>query len=177
MVRKNWLCGFLLVCLGAPALADSPLEYRIKTAFLYNLARMVDWPGAGVLSVHQPFTICFIGEEPFGDALLGLAEKQVDKRPIALQTHIVLGQVQDCEMLYIGASEDGRLEAVLAEVAKQPILTIADHPGFGHRGVIANLLRVEQKIQLEFNREAAEKAKLTPSPTLLKLALTPRPRE
>jgi len=151
----------------------SPLEYRIKAAFLYNLTRMVDWPGAGVVNASKPFTLCFIGEEPFGDALLGLADKQVDKRPIALRINIALGQADTCEMLYISASEDSRLEKLLAEISHQPILTVSDQPGFGARGVMANMIIGTRKVKLEWNDSAAEKSNLIPSPALRKLAIPP----
>ena len=44
-----------------------PLEYQVKAAYLFNLAKFVDWPpsaGSG------PLTICVARPDPFGTALL-----------------------------------------------------------------------------------------------------------
>jgi len=160
-----------LATLALSSLAHAAPEYRIKAAFLYNLARMVEWPNENILTAKEPFAICFLGAEPFGDALDGMSEKQVRNRPIVLHKDIVLGQVKQCAMLFISASENGRLEEILKELKGLPLLTVADEEGFAARGVIANMLRDDKKVRLEVNTRVAKEAGLNISPTLLELAV------
>ena len=163
------LCMFVILWSGAGALQAAP-EYRIKAALLYNLARMVEWPNETIQSAKEPFPICFIGEEPFGDALDALREKDVRNRPLAFHKDIAPGQAESCAILFISPSEDGRLEEILQQTATLPVLTVGDVAGFAERGVIVNMQRDEKKVKLEINMKAAERAGLTISPTLLELA-------
>jgi hypothetical protein len=165
------MLGALLVFLGSGGIASAAPEYRIKAAFLYNLARMVEWPNENVLTAKEPFVICFIGEEPFGEALDALNDKQVRNRPISLRKDIGVNQAGQCAMLFISPSEDFHLEEIVDETEGLPLLTVGDVEGFAARGVMINLLRDEKKIKLEVNLPATEKAGLILSPTLLELAV------
>src|SRR3954463_9295730 len=44
-------------------------EYHLKAAFLYNFIRFVDWPSEAFKTPNDPFTICVLGHDPFGQAL------------------------------------------------------------------------------------------------------------
>ncbi len=173
-LAKVAVCLFFTLFSGA--LQAAP-EYRIKAAFLYNLARMVEWPNENILTAKKPFVICFIGEEPFGDALDLIDDKQVRNRDIEFHKEVAVGQAEHCAMLFISASEDERLEEILGEIRTSPILTVADTPGFAERGVIVNLLREEKKVKLWINTQAAKLASLELSPTLIELATLVKPRE
>ena len=43
-------------------------EYRLKAAFLFNLAKLVEWP-APSFQPGEPLSICVLGKNPFGSAL------------------------------------------------------------------------------------------------------------
>src|SRR5438128_11210121 len=59
------LLGLMSVAVGAQALS----EYKVKAAFLYNFAKFVEWPQDAFRAPDDPFTICVLGENPFGNAL------------------------------------------------------------------------------------------------------------
>jgi hypothetical protein len=161
--------GLLLLCVFSQAQAAP--EYRIKAAILYNLMRMVEWPNEGVQTAGKPLQICFIGEEPFGDALDLIRAKQVRNRPLEFTKNIALGQAEQCDLLFISASEHERLNEIIQAVHQLPLLTVSDSEGFAERGVVINLMKEEKKIRMELNATVAESAQLAISPTLKKLAV------
>src|SRR5512147_6415 len=63
-----------LILMAAVALASAPAatqmdEYSIKAAYLYNFSKYVDWPNTRASSPSARFSICVVGEDPFGGRL------------------------------------------------------------------------------------------------------------
>ena len=166
----KFVLAALLLGIAAAGQAQAASEYHVKAAILYNLARMVEWPNADLSTANLPFPICFLGDEPFGDALEFIRDKKLQNRPLEFRKGIAVAQADKCSMLYISASEDARLTEILKQVGTLPLLTVSDNEGFAQRGVIVNLIREEKKVRMEINLKAADRAKLTLSPALLKLA-------
>ena len=46
-----------------------PTDYDVKAAYLYNFGRFVDWPGKAEATQGTSFTVCIIGQDPFGPSL------------------------------------------------------------------------------------------------------------
>jgi hypothetical protein len=70
------LLAFLLVTGAATvASADEAGEYKVKTAFLYNFAKFVDWPDRAFTGPAAPMSFCVMGDDPFGDALDSIKER------------------------------------------------------------------------------------------------------
>src|ERR1700739_3756068 len=49
---------------GVPALAQTVNEYQMKAAYLYNLAKFVEWPAESFKTAGDPITICVLGPSP-----------------------------------------------------------------------------------------------------------------
>lgn len=173
MTHANWLRLLFLVpllLLGGNASAQGATEYRIKAAMLYNLARLMEWPTEGVETANEPFPLCFIGENVFGDSLNFIEGKKVRGRSLTFRRDVERDDLASCMVLFIPESEETRLEDILHAVHALPLLTVGDAPGFAQRGAVINFSMDAKKVQLELNAQAAERAGLTLSPTLLRLA-------
>jgi len=64
-------------------------EYQIKTTFLYNLARMVEWPES-----QSPLTICLFREDPFGNTLD--SHKKIKNRSLIFKKDLSLSDINQC---------------------------------------------------------------------------------
>src|SRR5580704_8220747 len=40
-------------------------EYRVKAAFLFHFAQLVDWPGGTLPGTDDSLLLCTLGEDPF----------------------------------------------------------------------------------------------------------------
>ncbi len=64
--------------------ADNAQEYRLKAAFIYNFSQFIEWPANSFPQPDSPFTICVVGDDPFGDALLALQKRSYQGHPIVV---------------------------------------------------------------------------------------------
>ncbi len=165
-----WL---LFVCSSALG-QQKPSEYQVEAAYLYNFGRFVEWPATGA-SASGAFTICVLGEDPFGPALdTTLAgETRGDRRVVARR--ISSPQMSgDCQILFIGSSEANRLNKIIEALDKSAILTVSDIPEFSQRRGMIQFVLEENRVRFEVNLTATQRAGLTLSSELLKVATVVR---
>ena len=174
---KGRACALLLVvmilavtCCGpARDAAAASSEYQVKAAFLYNFMKFVEWPSDG-LSNAGTLTLGILGKDPFGDALDEVKDKTAKGRRVVV-THLRgLDEARDCDLLFVCASEKGRLPQILRGVQNSRILTVADQEGFCQSGGMINLVFVKNRVGFEVNVAAATRARLRVSSQLLRLA-------
>jgi hypothetical protein len=145
-------------------------EYLIKAAILFNFAKFASWPETAFSYQGAPLRICVLGEDPFGAALESLHGRQVRNRPLATARIGAIEDAPQCHILFVSASEEARLPAILDHVGKLPILTVADIGRFANHGGIIALKEVDNRSRIEINIGAAEQAGVKLSSKLLRLA-------
>ncbi len=165
------IIGLFLCVLVTPfsnLYAQAPAnEYEVKAAFLYNLARMVQWPKDETMA---PLNICFYGIDSFGDATNFLKNKKVKTRSISIIKNVKLNGIGQCHILFIDKSELNRLAYILNITNNQPILTVGDVDTFAEKGGIVNLQKIGERVNIQINLNSAKQAELIISARLLALA-------
>ncbi len=155
----------LALAVPAPASAASAVgEYQVKAAFLKNLTRFVERPGGGAT-----WTICVVGEDPFGPALDAIAGDAGAGVTISVR-RVRSQDLAGCAIVFISGSEAARLAPLLAATKDAPLLTVGDPAGFAARGVILNFFLEDSRVRFEVNVDAAKRARLGISSRLLGLA-------
>lgn len=160
----------LMLLPAATAGEEMVPEYQLKAEFMERFTRFVDWPaGSSVNDAQTPFSICVIGEDPFGPHLRNLASThRIKSKPVVVRT--APSDLRPCNMLFIGGVDATELHDVLRKTADQPILTVSDTPGLGQAGVMINFYEDADKVRFEINNHAAEHSGLHITSKLLKLA-------
>ena len=162
------------------AQSPKPTDYEVKAAYLYNFGRFVEWPAKVTTTKTDSFTICILGEDPFGPALdVTLAGERVGNQKVAARRISSLRDSVDCRILFISSSEANRLNKIIEALDTSAILTVSDIPQFSQgRGMIQFVLE-GNRIRFEVNLTATQRAGLTLSSELLKVATvvrkSPRP--
>jgi hypothetical protein len=171
-VRRVGVLLALTVGLGtATVLAVQAPEYDVKAAFLYNFAKFVEWPASTFAGPAAPIRICVVGSNPFGGHLQAFTRgKQVNGRTIAVRTGVPIASARSCQMVFVSPSERGRTEAILAQLAGRPVLTVGDTADFADQGGIIGLSMDESHVRFQINMVAARRAKLKLSSQVLKVA-------
>ena len=59
----------LLFAVSSVLAEQKPNEYQVEAVYLYNFGRFVEWPAKVAATKSDAFTICVLGEDPFGTAL------------------------------------------------------------------------------------------------------------
>lgn len=164
------LCGLMLLFTLTPARA-APSEYELKAAFIYQIARFVEWPPTGMrVNADTPPLLCVLGGNPFGPALDDIRGKPVNGRGMDVTLLDVNADTRECTMLFIAAPAERHLERITAISRGTGMLTIGDTPGFAQRSVMVNFFPENGKIRFEINLDAVRRGDLKISSKLLSLA-------
>lgn len=145
-----------------------PGEYGVKAVYLFNFGKFIEWPASA--KKDDSFAICVLGADPFGSVLdATLAGEAIDNRKLVAK-RIASARDADCRILFVSSSEAPRLKDILASLNKSAILTVSDLPDFTVNGGMIQFVLQGDKVRFEVNLTAAEKADLTLSSQLLKVA-------
>jgi hypothetical protein len=168
----------MLALLHIPVLqAQQPKvsEYQVKATYLYNFGRFVQWPSNATTAKGDSFSICVLGQDPFGPTLDStLAGETLDGKPLAAKRISTPREAGECRILFISSTEENHLKEILAALDESSILTVSDMPAFSRRGGMIQFVLDGGKVRFEINLAKAETAKLTLSSELLKVATTVR---
>jgi hypothetical protein len=165
------LVAMLVIANAVFGQAQSAEEYRVKAAFLFHFAQLVDWPADGPANDKEPFTLCTLGKDVFGGDLEStLQGKEIGTRPLRIR-HLREGQeVRGCQVLFLGVSDRKQVAPLLAPLKDETILTVGDSDDFVRQGGMIGFLMDNDKVRFDINLQAAGRAKLKISSRLLLLA-------
>ena len=164
------LCGMMLLLALAPAHA-APSEYELKAAFIYQIARFVEWPTPNTtVNAGASLRLCVLGSSPFGPALDTIRGKPVNERKMEVSLLDMSADTGECDMLFVTAQAEKNIERIIALSRGRSMLVIGDTQGFAQRGVVVNFFLEDGKIRFEINQAASRRAGVRISSQLLKLA-------
>jgi hypothetical protein len=150
-------------------------EYQVKAIYLFNFGRFVQWPPNAMAAKGDAFSICVLGQDPFGASLDStLAGETLEGKPLAVKRISTPRDAGECRILFISSTEENHLKEILVALDESSILTVSDMPAFSRRGGMIQFVLEGDKVRFEINLAKAETAKLTLSSELLKVATTVR---
>ena len=148
-------------------------EYKVKAAFLFHFAQLVDWPAAALNATDQTISLCVFDDEPRLQELLSFLEgKSVGTRTLHVRLLSQAQAAQGCNILFLSHDESLRQAAVLKSLRGQPVLTVGETDSFLSDGGMIRLRLDEDKIRFDINAGAADSSHLKISSRLLMLATT-----
>jgi hypothetical protein len=137
--------------------------------YLFNFGRFIEWPEAAIKG--QTFTICVLGEDPFGRALdATLLGEAINNRKLVARRIASVRDATDCQILFVSSSEASHVAEIVTSLSKTGTLTASDAPGFTNKGGMIQFVMTGNKVRFDVNLNAAEKEGLTISSQLLKVA-------
>lgn len=165
---RLWVSAVLL----APILCVLPAgaateEYTLKAAFLYNFALLTEWPEARTNTVK----LCVLGKDPFGDELDRYAGRETPRGPIVVARIDSLREARSCQLLFIAASEHGRLAQIRDALGEKAPLTVTEANQLERRTAMIVLVPTGGRVGFEVNLTVARQAGLVLNPKLLRLAM------
>jgi hypothetical protein len=169
------LLFLVLASLAGPhgwAYADeaSPSEYDVKAAFLYNFGKFVTWP-EDAFKQEGRLVIGVLGDDPITPVLQRtVRDKSVQDKRIDVRRLESAKEAGGCQIVFISATEGGRLAEILKALDRSSVLTVSDIDDFAAQGGMISLLVDEKKVRFEVNLLVVEQAGLKMSSQLLKLA-------
>lgn len=149
--------------------ADESLEYQVKSAFLLNFTKFVEWPAAAFEAPDSPIAICVLGEDPFGATLDQIvAGEVVNSRKVSVVRIKRAPAPKACQVLFLGRPE--KEIASLLPSLEDGVLTVGEGESFIRDGGMIAFVIENRRVRFSANQRAAERAGLKISARLLNVA-------
>ena len=138
----------------------------LKSAFLFNFARFIEWPVNHQESGANKRFFCFYRADDLARVFAGMTEGAwLGARQVMVRRVAQPADVEQCDLLFssglkppVGSTREG-------------LLTVGDGAAFVENGGVIALIFYRQNLRFKVNRRAASDAKLIFSSQLLKLAV------
>jgi hypothetical protein len=164
-----------VIACPAAALAADPQELlyadqQVKAAFIYHFATFVEWPPAA--GDRDAFRVAVLGDDAVAAELeQSLPGREIAGRAMQVQRLATLDELNDADMLFIGAEYNHSLKKLISQVGDRAVLVVTDAPGALDDGSMINFQVVDRRVRFEISLTAAERAGLALSSRLLSAAM------
>ena len=154
--------------------ASANREYQVKAAFITKFLPFIEWPADSSKKSDAPLVIGVVndpsGRDPFDDALDKFATgKSCNGRSIAVRHVQPDADVTECDVLFIPASQDGNLKALLKAAEGRPILTVGESDAFPWAGGSVRFYLEDNKVRFEVSLDALKASRISASSKFLAL--------
>lgn len=168
------VCAFA-VLFGLRAQTPQPTEYEVQAAYLSNFGRFVEWPARAGANERDPFYVCVLGQDPFGPLLdAALKGETIGGAPMAAKRVTSAADAAGCRIVFVNPSRGSELKGIIAALRNSNALTVSDSFDFTRQGGMIQFVLDGNRVRFEINLAAAQRAGLTLSSQLLKVAVAIR---
>jgi hypothetical protein len=160
----------VVLAVGVPAGAQSASGSDVKSAFLSNFAKFVEWP-AGKLAEGQPLVIGVVGDDFVAMALKDLVQaKSTLGHAYMVKRLAAKDDLAGLHMLFIGAAAGARVGELLERIGPDGVLTVSDVNRFCALGGMIQFRTESDRVRFDINLQRATEAGLSINSKLLALA-------
>jgi hypothetical protein len=146
---------------------EAERKYPLISAYIYNFTQFTVWP---TTAVKDTFTVCVLGQDPFGQFLNPIKSREVNGKKITIRRYSSKdSSLPDCNVLFISDSESGNVDAILAALRGRPVLTMSDIDGFSDAGGMVEFRPENGKIAISVNISTVKPSGISISSKLLSL--------
>lgn len=172
--RAGWLVLMALLFLSTTNVFSAPpalTEYQVKALCLLNFAKYTEWPTNASANTNAPISIGIIGESPFGTSLQAATSgKTIAGRAVIIRELTTEADYDQCQILFVCASDAKRIPEILGRVKNNSILTVGETEQFLPEGGVINFAVRSGKVRFDISLDSAHRAGLKLSSKVLSLA-------
>ena len=161
-----------------PSFAQSPArdeqkEYALKSVFVLNFCRFIEWPQRPGQPSAEAFVIGIVGRDPFGPLLAEAVQGEtLHGRPIRIERYSGPEDIRRPDLLLVPQSEDGRASQIIAAVRGRGVVTVGETESFLNAGGMIALIADQNRVRLRIQPARLRAAGLVASSKLLRIADT-----
>ena len=165
------VCLLLMAVFAKAAHAQQvPDEYKVKAAFVFHFAQLIQWPLTGA-SGTPSIDVCAFSDEPWLPELQSVLDgKSAANRTIRVRVLTQSQNPEGCDVLFLGRSQVRRQLELLRALHGSPTLTVGETDSFLSEGGIIRFRLSEDRVRFDINLAGAELCHLKISSRLLLLA-------
>jgi len=136
-------------------------EYSLKAAFLYNLAKFMDWPPNKFENDDSPIIIGVEGPEALEKFTVVVNGKIIARRKVVVRPIRSDAEIKDCQILFITRSQDDPTMELRNLAEKLAILTVGESDKFLDSGGMIRFYLEADNLRLEINNDSIHHAGLS----------------
>jgi hypothetical protein len=160
--------AFVTAGSAAQTSTRSASEDQIRSAFLYQLAQYVEWPGP---ASKDAMRFCVLGQDDLAEMMgSALKDKAIQGRLITISKLVRADQLAGCHVAFVGLTRRKQLQELFERWEYPPVLLVGETDGFADSGGMVNLKIDAGRISIEINLNACRRAGLDVRSQLLRLA-------
>jgi hypothetical protein len=149
----------------------TPVEQRVKAAFLYQFAGYVEWPLDSFAQPGTPVTIAVMGADPLAAALTQIAiGRTVGGRTVNTRRVKEGESLAGVHILFVGKADAPQLAQIAQRIRGQPILIVTESDKALNDGSMINFILRDRRVRFEIALDTAEQHRLRLSSRLLSIA-------
>lgn len=164
--------ALLALQLLAPAQPPNATEDQVKAAYLFNFAKMAEWPRYALPDGPSPLLIGVSGEDKeFLDVLKAVIAGRI------IGTHLVVVKpvssekdMKSCHIIFFRTSERKHIQAAIQGLAQTGVLLVGEDEFFLRQGGMINLVQEHGTIRFEVNPDALDRSEIHFSSKILAMA-------
>jgi hypothetical protein len=152
--------------------AQQYTEYELKSAYIFNFAKFIDYPPNAFNSDKDPFIIGVYGNDAFLEVLQTVIRgKTINNRSIIAISISQPDDAVNCKLLFFSKTTKNQTATLLEFLNGKSILTVGDDiEDFCQKGGMINFTPQYSHKRFEINPDAATRANISISSKLLALA-------
>jgi hypothetical protein len=155
----------------AQAQTETPSEYDVKAAFLYNFVKFVQFSPSSTPPAGTAIELCIYGDDPFGSALdKVVAGKSINGHSLVTRRVGNAGELKSCQVIFISVQDKSRVPELLESARGSGALLVGESAQFAELGGHIQFTRDGSKVRFAINPDAAARSGLEISSKLLALA-------
>ncbi len=164
------VCAMIFLYVSSVTLnAQSNRESPLKAVFIYNFTKFVSW---NETESSDEFLIGVLGETDVSDYLQDISKKKdVMGKRIVIYHFEKPEDVTPCNILFFSEEQMVKTPQLLHTLNLNNTLTVGEIRDFATMGGAINFVIISDRIRFEVNQAALDRAGLTTSSELLKLAI------
>lgn len=175
LLRRIRVIGHAICCAALLSANSQPArpvtQSDLEAVYLYNFGKFVNWPPEAA-PASAPFSICTLGSDDFNGALDAITSNESLQGHRIVVRHLAsIANADGCQILFIGSSEEARVNKDLSVLRVKPVLTVSNMPSFLDRGGMIQFIVREKRVRFAVNLTTAVQAHLSVSSELLKVAV------
>ena len=130
----------------------SSQDDKYKAMHIYNFTKQVEWPAS-----KGDFVMCVLGKTEVMSQLKAITNgKTVNGKPIKVVGVNNVGDIPNCQILYVPTSETSNLKSAIEKVGKAATLIVSNCQGALENGSCINLVEIDEKIKYEASKANIE---------------------
>lgn len=152
--------------------AEAVGEQKLKSAFLYNFTKFVEWRAERFANANDPIVIGLLADDSMQQEVLAItANRQVNGRTLVVRRIDSLADLQAAHLVYVDAAAQSRYDGLRKNAQSLEALVVGDGDGCAAHEDAICFVQQGDKLRFEIHAISAERSRIKISAQLQKLAL------